>query len=77
MHLLHDQKNVQGRWAASHPHLAFLHGSLEAQQHLTNSRTEKGAKATSGDKVTGFNVFDASSRLHPYFVASTDERLAD
>ena len=68
---------MQGRWAASHPHLAFLHGSLEAQQHLTNSRTEKGAKATSGDKVIGFNVFDASPQLHPYFVASADEGLHD
>ena len=35
----------------------------------------KSAKATSDGKVTGFNVFDVSSWLIPYFVASTDGRM--
>jgi len=68
---------VQGRWAALHPHLAFLHGSLESHEHLINSSTERGARATSDGIVTGCNVFDAPSRLQPYFVTSTDGGLAD
>ena len=75
--LIHGQNHVQGKWAASHPHLSFLHGNLETHPHLINSSTERGARWTSDGKVTGFKVFDASSLLQPYFVISTFEGLVD
>ena len=66
----HAQKNVQGKWAAYHPHCAFRHGSTEAQPHIIISNMYCGARATSDGIVTDTNTFEASSLLHPYCVES-------
>lgn len=68
----HAQKSVHDNLADVHRHSAVLHGLSEEHPHRIISRISGGARGTFGGSITGSNVLDCSSRVHPYCVGSND-----